>query len=82
MLWNSSIRSLKALANAKAFLLLYLKGVINMKFKMTKMTHEQIDEVNTLLETYGDSFTAFYDEAFWLGAKQGIIDPKFELREA
>lgn len=53
-----------------------------MKFKMTKMTHEQIDEVNTLLETYGDSLTAFYDEAFWLGAKQGIIDPKFELREA
>lgn len=44
-----------------------------MKFKMTKMTHEQIDEVNTLLETYGDPFTAFYDEAFWLGAKQGII---------
>lgn len=35
-----------------------------MKFKMTKMTHKQIDEVNKLLETYGDSLTAFYDEAF------------------
>ena len=44
-----------------------------MKFKMTKMTHKQIDEVNKLLETYGDSLTAFYDEAFWLGVKQGII---------
>ena len=44
-----------------------------MKLKMAKMTHEQIEEVNKLLQSHGDSLTAFYDEAFCQGEKQGII---------
>ena len=47
-----------------------MKGVINMK---PKMTDEQIKEVNELLEDYGDSLTAFYDDALRQGRIEGII---------
>ena len=41
-----------------------------MKFKMT---NEQIDEINQLLETNGNSLTAFYDEGHYYGKVNGII---------
>lgn len=41
-----------------------------MKFKMA---NEQIDEINELLKTHGDSLTAFYDEGIYHGTVKGII---------
>ena len=41
-----------------------------MKFKMTC---EQIKEVNELLKNFGDSLTAFYDEALYQGRVEGIV---------
>lgn len=47
-----------------------MKGVIFMKFKMTK---ERIDTINELLKTHGDTLTAFYDEALHQGTTKGIM---------
>ena len=38
---------------------------------MKKMTKEQIDEINKLLETNGASLTAFYDEGIHYGKLKG-----------
>lgn len=41
-----------------------------MKFRMT---NKQIDEINQLLKSNGDSLTAFYDEGIYCGKVKGII---------
>ena len=40
---------------------------------MAKMTKEQIDEINKLLETNGVALTAFYDEGIRYGKTKGAI---------
>ena len=40
---------------------------------MKKMTKEQIDEINKLLETNGAALTEFYDEAIHYGKLKGGI---------
>lgn len=56
--WGLSVKHVGSFLFAK-FAYSIMKGVIYMKFKMT---NEQIDEINQLLETNGNSLTAFYDE--------------------
>lgn len=39
---------------------------------MNKMTKEQINEINKLLETNGKTLTAFYDEGIRYGKTKGV----------